>query len=42
MLEDKDRIFSNIYGQFDRSLAGAIASRAAHWDGTKGLIEKGP
>lgn len=39
MLEDKDRIFTNIYGQFDRSLAGAM--RRGHWDGTKGLIEKG-
>lgn len=39
MLQDKDRIFTNIYGRFDQSLAGAM-SRGA-WDGTKGLIEKG-
>ena len=25
MLQDKDRIFTNIYGQFDRSLKGAEA-----------------
>ena len=29
MLADKDRIFTNIYGRFDRSLAGAI--RRGHW-----------
>ena len=39
MLADKDRIFTNIYGRFDRSLAGAM--RRGHWDGTKGLIDKG-
>ncbi len=39
MLSDKDRIFTNIYGQFDRSLAGAM--RRGHWDGAKGLIDKG-
>jgi NADH-quinone oxidoreductase subunit F len=39
MLQDKDRIFTNIYGRFDRSLAGAM-SRGC-WDGTKGIIEKG-
>ena len=39
MLEDKDRIFTNIYGRFDQSLAGAM-SRGA-WDGTAGIIEKG-
>ena len=25
MLQDKDRIFNNIYGMFDRSLQGAMA-----------------
>ena len=25
MLQDKDRIFTNIYGLFDKSLAGAMA-----------------
>src|SRR5690606_1827492 len=39
MLQDKDRIFTNIYGQFDRSLKGAQAR--GHWDGTAGILEKG-
>ncbi len=39
MLQDKDRIFTNIYGRFDRSLQGAM-SRGA-WDGTKAIIDKG-
>ena len=32
MLDDKDRIFTNLYGMHDRSLAGARAR--GHWDGT--------
>src|ERR1700704_265485 len=39
MLEDKDRIFKNLYGQYDWGLAGARARGA--WDGTKGILEKG-
>ncbi|THF59691.1 NADH-quinone oxidoreductase subunit NuoF [Ollibium composti] len=39
MLADKDRIFTNIYGRFDKSLQGAIARGC--WDGTKGIIDKG-
>ena len=39
MLEDKDRIFTNLYGLHDWGLDGA-RSRGA-WDGTKALIEKG-
>ena len=39
MLEDRDRIFNNLYGQFDRSLKGAMARGA--WDDTAGLIAKG-
>ncbi|MEM8843305.1 MAG: NADH-quinone oxidoreductase subunit NuoF, partial [Pseudomonadota bacterium] len=39
MLEDKDRIFTNLYGQFDRSLKGAQAR--GHWDGTADLIKRG-
>jgi NADH-quinone oxidoreductase subunit F len=39
MLQDKDRIFTNIYGRFDRSLKGAMARGA--WDGTAGIIAKG-
>lgn len=39
MLADKDRIFTNLYGQNDRSLAGA--KKRGHWDGTAKLIKKG-
>ena len=39
MLADKDRIFTNLYGQGDWHLAGA-KSRGA-WDGTKDIIQKG-
>jgi NADH-quinone oxidoreductase subunit F len=39
MLEDKDRIFKNLYGFQDWGLEGARARGA--WDGTKALIEKG-
>ncbi|MBW7922775.1 MAG: NADH-quinone oxidoreductase subunit NuoF [Rubellimicrobium sp.] len=39
MLSDQDRIFTNIYGMHDRSLKGAMAR--GHWDGTKGILEKG-
>ncbi len=39
MLQDKDRIFTNLYGFGDRGLKGAMARGA--WDGTKGLLEKG-
>ncbi len=39
MLDDKDRIFTNLYGMFDRTLAGARAR--GHWDGTDGLIGRG-
>ena len=39
MLEDKDRIFQNLYGFGDWGLAGARARGG--WDNTKGLIEKG-
>ncbi|HUK59522.1 MAG TPA: NADH-quinone oxidoreductase subunit NuoF [Stellaceae bacterium] len=39
MLADKDRIFTNLYGQFDWRLAGA--RRRGDWDGTKELIAKG-
>src|SRR5213080_4426607 len=39
MLQDKDRIFTNIYGLFDKSLAGARAR--GNWDDTPGLIAKG-
>lgn len=39
MLADKDRIFTNLYGLQDFSLKGAMAR--GHWDGTKGILEKG-
>ncbi|MCC0033075.1 MAG: NADH-quinone oxidoreductase subunit NuoF [Brucellaceae bacterium] len=38
-LSDKDRIFTNIYGQYDQSLKGAMMR--GHWDGTKDLVAKG-
>jgi len=39
MLQDKDRIFTNLYGQHDWGLEGARARGI--WDGTKGLLEIG-
>ena len=39
MLQDRDRIFTNIYGFHDQSLKGAM--KRGHWDGTKGLIALG-
>ena len=39
MLADKDRIFTNLYGEHDWRLAGA--RRRGDWDGTKELIHKG-
>ncbi len=39
MLQDKDRIFTNIYGLHDKSLKGAMAR--GHWDSTKSFISQG-
>ena len=39
MLDDKDRIFTNLYGMRDRSLKGARAR--GHWDQTAELIARG-
>ncbi|KAB0681959.1 NADH-quinone oxidoreductase subunit NuoF [Aureimonas leprariae] len=39
MLEDKDRIFTNIYGLKDKSLKGAMSR--GHFDGTKDIVGKG-
>jgi NADH-quinone oxidoreductase subunit F len=39
MLEDKDRIFTNLYGLHDWGLAGARQRGA--WDGSKAILEKG-
>jgi NADH-quinone oxidoreductase subunit F len=38
-LSDKDRIFTNLYGLHEWQLPAA--RRRGHWDGTKGMIEKG-
>ncbi|NIY80298.1 NADH-quinone oxidoreductase subunit NuoF [Celeribacter sp. HF31] len=39
MLKDQDRIFTNLYGMNDRSLAGA--KKRGHWDGTAGILANG-
>ncbi len=39
MLEDKDRVFTNLYGLHDWALEGARARGA--WEGTKAILEKG-
>jgi len=39
MLEDKDRIFTNLYGFLDWRLKAARARGA--WDGTKAILERG-
>ncbi len=39
MLQDKDRIFTNLYGLHDWRLAGA--RRRGDWDNTKAVLEKG-
>src|SRR6201986_4353624 len=39
MLEDKDRIFTNLYGLYDPMLKGARAR--GDWDATKAILEKG-
>ena len=39
MLQDKDRIFTNLYGHQSASIDAAM--KRGDWDNTKGLIEKG-
>jgi NADH-quinone oxidoreductase subunit F len=39
MLQDKDRIFTNIYGRHDWGLQGAL--KRGQWDGTKDILGKG-
>src|SRR6186713_2463644 len=39
MLDDKDRIFKNLYGQGDFGLDGA--RKRGSWDGTKAILDKG-
>ncbi|MBN9525520.1 MAG: NADH-quinone oxidoreductase subunit NuoF [Alphaproteobacteria bacterium] len=40
MLQDKDRIFTNLYGHHDWRLAGARAR--GDWDNTKAILDRGP
>jgi len=40
MLEDKDRIFTNLYGYEDWGIDAAM--KRGDWDGTKDLIARGP
>src|SRR5437870_8206209 len=39
MLADKDRVFTNLYGEHDWRLAGAL--KRGDWSGTKEVIQKG-
>ncbi len=39
MLQDKDRIFTNLYGDGDVGLSGAQSR--GDWDGTAGIVQKG-
>jgi NADH-quinone oxidoreductase subunit F len=39
MLADKDRIFTNLYGQHDWGVEGAL--QRGDWDGTKAILERG-
>ena len=39
MLKDRDRVFTNLFGQSDWRLAGALERGV--WDGTKGMIDLG-
>jgi len=39
MLQDKDRIFTNIYSRHDWGLQGAL--KRGQWDGTKDILAKG-
>ena len=39
MLQDSDRIFTNLYGMHERTLKGA--QQRGHWDGTDDIINKG-
>jgi len=40
MLEDKDRIFTNLYGQQDWGVDAAM--KRGDWDNTRALLEQGP
>ncbi|TQS72417.1 NADH-quinone oxidoreductase subunit NuoF [Rhodobacteraceae bacterium] len=39
MLKDQDRIFTNLYGMYDQSLAGA--KKRGQWDGTGAILANG-
>jgi NADH-quinone oxidoreductase subunit F len=39
MLQDRDRIFTNLYGLHDWRLAGAL--KRGNWSGTKAILERG-
>ena len=39
MLADQDRVFTNLYGEHDWRLAGAL--KRGDWDGTREVILKG-
>lgn len=39
MLQDRDRVFTNLYGVHDWRLAGA--KKRGDWDGTKAILDKG-
>lgn len=39
MLKDQDRIFTNLYGMHDRSLAGA--KTRGHWNATAAILAQG-
>ena len=39
MLEDKDRIFTNLYGMYDRNLKGVLSR--GHWSGTGDILKRG-
>ena len=39
MLQDKDRVFTNLYGLYDPGLDAA--RKRGDWDNTKAIIEKG-
>ena len=40
MLKDEDRIFTNLYGWFDRGLAGA--RKRGDWSNTRELLKNTP
>ena len=39
MLKDEDRIFTNLYGMYDRSLKGVLSR--GHWSETGKMLQRG-